>query len=383
MSESTLMGGAPRAAHGAAPAATARRIRVLVADDSALIRQTVRRVLDSDPELEVIDTARDGLDALLKVESLQPDVVTLDVEMPRLDGLSALKLLMERFPRPVIMFSSLTAPGTEATVRALALGAVDFLCKPTVATGVGISALADELVAKVKRAARARVRRITLPPRAPRAYPLAPPPLRLPPRADAPERLLVIGSSTGGPRALAELTAGLPPDLSCAGIIVQHLPAGFTRSLAERLDQGCALRVAEAQAGAALATGQLLVAPGDYHLSLAGTRVVLDQAPRRHGVRPSVDTTLEAAAEVFGPAVLAVILTGMGEDGTEGARAVKAAGGRVLAEAESTCVVYGMPRAVVEAGLADEVVPLDALPAAIVRHLGLLPTRGGRRAAHA
>lgn len=369
---------------GAAPAAAATRvIRVLVADDSALIRQAVRRVLDADPEIEVIDTARDGLDALLKVESLQPDVVTLDVEMPRLDGLSALKLLMERFPRPVIMFSSLTAPGTEATVRALALGAVDFLCKPSVATGAGISALADELVAKVKRAARARVRRITLPPRPTLSrVPSPPPPAPLLRPTAAPERLVVIGSSTGGPRALAELTAGLPPDLPCAGIIVQHLPAGFTRSLAERLDQGCALRVAEAQAGAELTTGHLLVAPGDYHLSLAGTRVVLDQAPRRHGVRPAVDTTLEAAAAVFGPAVLAVILTGMGEDGTEGARAVKAAGGRVLAEAESTCVVYGMPRSVVEAGLADEVVPLEAMAAAIVRHLALLPTRSTRRSAH-
>lgn len=377
MTEQTL-------AVGTAPAAAAARvIRVLIADDSALIRQAVRRVLDADPEIEVIDTARDGLDALLKVESLQPDVVTLDVEMPRLDGLSALKLLMERFPRPVIMFSSLTAPGTEATVRALALGAVDFLCKPSVATGAGISALADELVAKVKRAARARVRRITLPPRPTLSrLPSSPPPLPLARPAAGPERLLVIGSSTGGPRALAELTAGLPPDLPCAGIIVQHLPAGFTRSLAERLDQGCALRVAEAQAGAELAMGQLLVAPGDYHLSLAGTRVVLDQAPRRHGVRPAVDTTLEAAAAVFGPAVLAVILTGMGEDGTEGARAIKAAGGRVLAEAETTCVVYGMPRSVVEAGLADEVVPLDAMAAAIVRHLALLPTRSTRRSAH-
>jgi len=393
MSEHPAASAAAHAPRAAPTAPSGRVIRVLVADDSALIRQAVRRVLDTDPEITVVDTARDGLDALLKVESLQPDVVTLDVEMPRLDGLSALKLLMERFPRPVIMFSSLTAPCTEATVRALALGAVDFLCKPSVATGLSISALGDELITKVKRAARARVRRITLPPRgqgAPRSpvAPWRPPSDGLPrlghgPGGASPERLLVIGSSTGGPRALAELTAGLPPDLPCAGVIVQHLPAGFTRSLAERLDQGCGLRVAEAQAGDVLATGRLLVAPGDYHLGLAGARVVLDQAPRRHGVRPAVDTTLEAAAASFGPAVLAVILTGMGEDGTEGARAVKAAGGRVLAEAESTCVVYGMPRAVVEAGLADEVVPLDGMAAAIVRHLALLSPAGMRRASHA
>ncbi|HZR97056.1 MAG TPA: CheB methylesterase domain-containing protein [Chloroflexota bacterium] len=198
----------------------------------------------------------------------------------------------------------------------------------------------------------------------------------------APDRLLVIGSSTGGPRALAELTAGLPGDLPAAALIVQHLPAGFTRSLAERLDQGSALAIGEAREHDLLATGRALVAPGDFHLKLAGCRVALDQGPRRHGVRPSVDTTLEHAAETFGPAVLAVILTGMGEDGTAGARAVKAAGGVVLAEDESTCVVFGMPRSVITAGLADEVVPLDQMAAAIRRHLAALPARVARRAAH-
>ncbi|MBI3964332.1 MAG: chemotaxis response regulator protein-glutamate methylesterase [Chloroflexi bacterium] len=344
------------------------------------MRQSVRRVLDADPEIEVLDTARDGLDALVKIERLQPDVVTLDVEMPNLDGLSALRLLMERFPRPVVMFSSLTAAGTDATVQALSLGAADFLCKPSGQSSAGISAIAEELVSKVKRAARARIRRplaVT-----PVRLPVSPAP-RLPIGDPAPTRLLVVGSSTGGPRALAELMGALPSDLGCAIVIVQHLPAGFTRSLAERLNQLSPLEITEARDGDILTVGRALLAPGDFHLKLGTRRVALDMGPRRHGVRPSVDTTLEDAAAVFGGSVLGVILTGMGEDGAAGAGAVKAVGGRVLAEDESTCAVFGMPHAVITAGHADEVVPLDRMAAAIVRHLELLPERSTRRPSHA
>jgi two-component system, chemotaxis family, protein-glutamate methylesterase/glutaminase len=384
-----------------------RRIRVLVADDSALVRQSVRRVLDGDAAIEVLDIAHDGLDALLKIERLQPDVITLDVEMPRVDGLTVLRLLMERSPRPVVMLSSQTAAGAETTVRALGLGAVDFVHKPSVQAGLGFAAIADELIAKVKQAARARVRRPHGASPSPIAGGVAAParpaghlsrswaggrdeprpngeePTTLLHGGPPPDRLLVVGASTGGPRALAELLAGLPGDLPGAALLVQHLPPGFTRSLAERLNQGSALGVAEAQERDRLTTGQALVAPGDFHLKLAGSRVALDSGPRRHGVRPAVDTTLEAAAEAFGPAVLAVILTGMGADGTAGARAVKAAGGVVLAEAESTCVVFGMPRSVIGAGLADEVVPLDQMAAAICQHLATLPARATRSRVHA
>jgi two-component system chemotaxis response regulator CheB len=194
-----------------------------------------------------------------------------------------------------------------------------------------------------------------------------------------PDRLLIIGSSTGGPRALAEVVSSLPGDLPCAVIIVQHLPAGFTKSLADRLNQGSALTVSEAKDGDLLSVGHVLVAPGDFHLKVNGRRVQLDMGARRHGVRPSVDTTLETAAQAWGSSILTTILTGMGEDGTEGARAVKAAGGLVLAEDESTCVVYGMPRSVVENGLSDEVVPLDHMAAAIVRHLPSIRPRHPRR----
>lgn len=364
-----------------------RPIRVLIVDDSALMRQAVRRILSADPEIEVVDVARDGLEALAKVERLQPDVMTMDVEMPHLDGLSALRLLMERYPRPVVMLSSVTAAGAEATVKALALGAVDFMQKPGGHTPGGFAALGDDLLAKVKRAARARVRRLlaTRPARTTRpgqVTPVAPRSLLLTMPGRAPDRLLVIGSSTGGPRALNEVVSALPADLPCAVLIVQHLPAGFTRSLAERLDHGSALPVAEAKDGDFLSVGRVLVAPGDFHLRVVSRRVQLDMSPRRHGVRPSVDTTLESAAVAFGPGVLASILTGMG-DGTEGARAVKAAGGLVLAEDESTCVVYGMPRAVARAGLTDAVVPLDLMAAAIGRHVRVPRPRPTRSVADA
>ena len=387
----------PRQQPGDLPSRPASRgstpIRALVVDDSALMRQSVRRVLDADPEIEVIDVARDGLEALTKVEKLQPDVITMDVEMPNLDGLATLRLLMDRFPKPVVMLSSLTAAGAEATVRALALGAVDFMQKPAGQSG-GMAGMGPELVEKVKRAARARVRKPLLSTSHPASSARAPAvssgpsaqrpsvatPLVLGPE---PDRLLIIGSSTGGPRALAEVVAELPADLPCAAIIVQHLPAGFTRSLAERLDQGSPLSIAEAKDGDTLNVGRVLIAPGDFHLRVEGTRVKLDVGPRIHGVRPAVDVTLETATQSFGPAVLAAILTGMGQDGTEGARVVKAAGGLVLAEAESTCVVYGMPRAVAEAGLADEVVPLDQMAAAIGRHIHALPPRATRRLTNA
>jgi two-component system chemotaxis response regulator CheB len=378
-------------AAGLTRAAPAQRpIRVLIVDDSVLMRQAVRRILSTDPGIEVVDIARDGLEALAKVEKLQPDVMTMDVEMPHMDGLSALRLLMERFPRPVVMLSSLTAAGAEATVKALALGAVDFMQKPTGQSPGGLAAVADQLIAKVKHAATARVRKpLSLTPARPLiakpSVPAAAEPgaatLTQPGRE--PDRLLVIGSSTGGPRALAEVVSALPGDLPCAVLIVQHLPAGFTKSLAERLDHTSALSVSEAKDGEFLSVGRALVAPGDFHLKVVNRRVQLDMGPRRHGVRPSVDTTLETASAVFGSAMLTAILTGMGEDGTEGARVVKAAGGLVLAEHESTCVVYGMPRAVVEAGLADEIVPLDHMAEAISRHMYALRPRSTRRFADA
>lgn len=352
-------------------------VRVLVVDDSAFMRVMIRKLLSQDPALEVVGVARDGEEALAQVEALHPDVITLDVEMPRMSGLEFLSRLMAWRPTPVVMLSSLTQAGAEITVEALGLGAVDFVPKP--GQVVAIHQVADELVAKVKRASKAKVTPILTSPELGRARPSSDPArfAQTTTRAISWDRVLVIGASTGGPRALRHVLSALPGDLPAAVLIVQHMPPGFTRSLAHHLDQCAALQVREATAGDRLARGVALVAPGGYHMipDRDGS-IRLDQGPAVNGVRPSVDVTLLGTAAVHGDRAVAVVLTGMGHDGTDGARALKRAGGVVLAEHESTCVVYGMPRSVIEAGLADEVVPLDQMAEAIVRHLNAASAGG-------
>ncbi len=337
-------------------------VRVLVVDDSAFMRRVIADAIASQPDMEVAGVAHNGLDALLKVEQLQPDVVTLDVEMPDMDGLTALRHLMARYPRPVVMLSSQTQDGAITTLRALSIGAVDFVAKPSGAISLDFSRVREELLQKIRGAALARVRAQVAskcrPPEATR--------VQRPTYPGGFERLVVIGCSTGGPRALAALVPELPAEAPTAYLIVQHMPAGFTRSLAERLDASSPIAVREAAAGDRLEGGKALVAPGDYHLRLRPSGAVeLDQAARVHGVRPSVDVALESVSERFGSKTVAVILTGMGQDGAAGAAAVRQAGGYVLAEDESSCVVWGMPRAVVERGLAHRVAPLDGMAEAI------------------
>jgi two-component system chemotaxis response regulator CheB len=346
-------------------------IRVLVVDDSAFMRRVISEAIAAEPDMEVAGVATNGLDALLKVERVQPDVVTLDVEMPEMDGLTALRHLMARYPRPVVMLSSLTQAGALTTIRALTIGAVDFVAKPSGSISLDFHRVRDELIQKVRVAASARIGRPAPP--APRAA-RTPAGLSLPHRAF--EHLVVIGTSTGGPRALATVLPHLPVDDSTAYLIVQHMPAGFTRSLAERLDGITRLAVREAAQGDRLSAESVLVAPGDHHLRVkACGEIELDQAPRVHGVRPSVDVTLASLVETFGRRAVVAILTGMGQDGADGAAAVRAAGGYVIAEDESSCVVWGMPRAVVERGGADRVVPLDQVAGAIASALESRATR--------
>lgn len=343
-------------------------IRVLVVDDSAFMRRVIGEAIASQPDMELVGTAINGLDALLKVERMQPDVLTLDIEMPEMDGLTALRHLMARYPRPVVMLSSVTHAGAAATIRALTIGAVDFVGKPSGSISLDFQRVRDELLTKIRVAARARVSS-ERPAQAPRPVPVAV--HRAPGRPEF-ERLVVIGSSTGGPRALGTLVAGLPDDNRTAYLIVQHMPAGFTKSLADRLDTLSALSVREAAAGDHLAAGTALVAPGDHHLRVTtGGRIELDQSQRVHGVRPSVDVTLESVATHFAAQSTTAILTGMGCDGADGAAAIHQGGGYVLAEDESTCVVWGMPRAVVERGVVDRVVPLDGMSNAIVEALAV------------
>lgn len=357
----TFNGGVPQAS-----LQSPKPIRVMVVDDSAFMRFAITQQLNEDPELQVVVAASDGKEALRLLPQFQPEVITLDVEMPHLDGLSTLREIMKTFSRPVIMFSSLTKEGAAETIQALMLGAVDFVAKPD--NRLDIRAAMTEMRAKIKVAARAKLKPIS-----PLAWKSAVSPLS--PQPEKPvcayqknTPLILIGSSTGGPGALNEIIPALPATLLSPVVIVQHMPAGFTRSLAERLNSISPLKVKEAEPGDPLLTGQVLLAPGGFHLTLdEHERVALNQKPAVHGVRPAVDVTLNSLIQRFGKNVLAVILTGMGSDGTLGASILHSAGGYVIAEDESTCVVWGMPRSVVEAGAADAVLPRTKIARAIER----------------
>ncbi len=344
-----------------------RGIRVLVVDDSAFMRYVISKELSADPTIQVVGMARDGLDALQKIAQLRPDVVTMDLEMPRMDGLTALERIMRETPVPVILLSSWTQEGAAVTIRGLELGAADFVPKPSVVQATTSDSVWHQLIAKVKSAGALDGRRLgakgRFAPRRPEEVPVS-----LPTRtAGKADRVVVIGSSTGGPRALFEVVPRLPADLPAGVLLVQHMPPGFTRSLAGRLNDVSHLSVREAADGDQVQTGVALLAPGDFHLTVRrGGRVALEKSPAVHGVRPSVDVTMEAAASIYGAATVGVVLTGMGVDGTSGSLAIRRAGGVVMAEDEATCVVYGMPRSVWEAGAANRVLRLEAMAGAIV-----------------
>lgn len=338
-----------------------RPIRVLIVDDSAFMRVSIARYLERDPAIAVVGSARDGLEAIERIAELDPDVLTLDVEMPRMDGLAALQRIMADCPLPIIMLSSSTGQGARTTIQALMRGAVDFVPKPDALHDA--PTIMDELIAKIKAVATLR------PGASASRRPAQPAQPKVEQRRLQPgDQVIVVGASTGGPRALEQLFAGLSAQLPAAVVVVQHMPAGFTQSLAQRLDRTFPFRVKEAAAGDQLARGLALLAPGNVHLCFdQSRRAVLASGPPRNHVRPSIDVTMESAVERYGSRVIGVVLTGMGIDGTAGARCIKAAGGHVIAEHESTCVVYGMPRSVIEAGLADVVAPLPDLSAALMR----------------
>ncbi|MGE5561200.1 MAG: protein-glutamate methylesterase/protein-glutamine glutaminase [Chloroflexota bacterium] len=340
-------------------------IRVLIVDDSAFMRKIISDLLAGDRDIAVIATARDGLDAVEKCKQLRPDVITLDVEMPRLDGLQCLERLMVECPTPVLMVSSLTQEGAATTVRALELGAVDFIPKPSGSISLDMAKVRDDLINKVKVAARANVRPAR---RRPDALPVAAARPATPGRGG--RRIVCIGCSTGGPGALHEVLPRLPADLGAPVLVVQHMPPGFTRSLAQRLDELSPLRIREAAAGDRFGPGDVLIAPGGSHMTLASPdTIALNQDPPLHGVRPAVDITLSSVVQHFGGDAVGVILTGMGFDGARAMAELHRAGGRTIAEHQSTCVVYGMPRAVVEMGVADVVAPIHAIAERIVEAL--------------
>jgi two-component system chemotaxis response regulator CheB len=340
------------------------KTRLLIVDDAVVFRRLLSAELSSDPQLEVVGTAANGRIALARVSQVNPDVVILDVEMPEMDGLETLAQLRKSHPHlPVIMFSAFTERGAKATLDALALGASDYFTKPANGSGpeASLEVIRQQLLPRIKALAESARARAALPTPA-RDGPLAAPSRPRPPIKPGAIELVAIGTSTGGPNALAEVMRRLPSDFPVPVAIVQHMPPMFTRLLAERLCLESGLSVKEATAGSVLEQGTAWVAPGDYHMGVvrkAGQlRIELHQGPPENSCRPAADVLFRSVAQACGPAALAVIMTGMGQDGLRGCEAIREAGGQILAQDEATSVVWGMPGAVARAGLADRILPL-------------------------
>ncbi|MGB8217669.1 MAG: chemotaxis response regulator protein-glutamate methylesterase [Candidatus Methanoperedens sp.] len=377
------------------------RIKVLVVDDSAFMRKAITDILSSSQDIEVIGKARNGKEAFEKVIELKPDVVTLDMEMPVLDGLQTLGYIMSECPTPVIMLSGAESKHADVTMTAFEYGAVDFILKPSGNISLDMNKIKDEMVKKVKAAARVETHKLGFiqkhgkndnagisgmedfkdARKKPKVItgeekhnvdftePVEPD------KKSKFKKIIIIGTSTGGPRALAQVIPLLPSNLNAPVLVVQHMPAGFTKSLAERLDSQSGIKVREALDGDIVRPGTVLIAPGDYHMTVRQKEIngktkeviALDKSEKVQGVRPSVDVLLNSVASIYGANSVGVILTGMGSDGTDGIRKLKSAGGKVIAEDESTCVVYGMPRSIIEKRLADYVLPINKIAESIAQ----------------
>ena len=372
-------------------------IRVLVVDDSAFMRKAISTMLREAQDIVVVDTAKNGEEALQKVASLDLDVMTLDIDMPGMDGLTVLEHVMKLHPLPVVMVSALTEDGAALTIRALELGAIDFIPKHLGGSSLKISLIREPLQEKIRVAAKASSkirsgglqnissqpvgRTSPCPPISLQRAKVSPPSFKGPLSLDQSDPgVLVIGCSTGGPQALQTVLASFPATFPCPIVVAQHMPKFFTKPFAERLDQLCALKVRQAEEGDQLHPGLILIAPGGQHMMLKryGQMVTthISEEPQELPYRPSVDLLMQSAADLYGPKVTGVVMTGMGQDGLEGARAVKHMGGSVFAQDEATCIVYGMPKAVAEQGLADKVIPLNKISSDIQAWLHRQPKQG-------
>jgi len=334
-------------------------VRVLVVDDSALMRKLIPKILERSDSIEVVGTAMDGHIGLKKIEELAPQVITLDLEMPGLNGIETLKQIMRRWHLPVVVVSSHSTAGASITLKALALGAVDFVAKPH-DVSARMPEIAEELIAKILTAAQSRGVSVQFLPDA------APADRARKPDPAAPTRIVAIGVSTGGPNALQYVFSQLPAEFSGSILVVQHMPEGFTELFARRLDESCRMRVKEAQSGDLLLAGRVLICPGNRHLTvkrlpLGNVAVLVDDEPV-NGHRPSVDVLFRSVAGEFGARSIGVLMTGMGEDGASGLGAIRTAGGLTIAQDQESCVVFGMPRAAIERGYAMRVVSLQDLP---------------------
>lgn len=356
------------------------KTKVLIVDDSALIRSVMKEIIGSQPDMEVVGVAPDPIVARDLIRQTNPDVLTLDVEMPKMDGLDFLEKLMRLRPMPVVMVSSLTERGSDITMRALELGAIDFVTKPKISIQSGMREYADMIADKIRAASKAKVRSRS-PQAASSASVAASPEPTVRVNFASSEKLIIIGASTGGTEAIKEFLMRMPSD--CPGIlIVQHMPEGFTRSFAQRLDSICRIAVKEAEHGDRVLPGHAYIAPGHSHLLLgrSGANYVahLDQAPPVNRHRPSVDVLFHSAAVNAGKNAVGVILTGMGKDGAAGMMEMKQAGAHNFAQNEATCVVYGMPREAVMVGAVHEVAPLQELPGMVLDFLNKNSSRALR-----
>ncbi len=340
-----------------------QQVRALVVDDSALMRKLLPQIIERDGSIQVVGTAMDGEFALKKIEELKPDVITLDLEMPRMDGMETLRQITRRYGLPVIIVSSHTTEGASATFKALNQGAFDFIAKPKDALSSNMEEIARDLVTKIRAAAMSRLvpkREIQLNfervQKVSRVRPLA-------------RKIVAIGISTGGPNSLQYVLSQLPADFPASIVVVQHMPEGFTELFARRLDECCAVDVKEAQTGDLLLAGRVLICPGNRHIKVRrmpqASVAILNDDPHVNGHRPSADVLLYSVASEFGTDALGILMTGMGEDGAEGLGAMRRAGALTIAQDEQSSIVFGMPRAAIERGYAVRVVPLDAMANAI------------------
>lgn len=371
-------------------------INVVVIDDSAFIRNWLTMLLEKDPEIKVVATAKDGLDGIEAIRKHDPDVVTLDIEMPRMNGLEALAVIMKEMPRPVLMVSSLTSEGAESTLKALELGAADFIAKKPIIDNAYQEGILNRVRAVAKGGAIMRMRRLaqqrqiasrsaTPPPTPPRppaqttasSFTAARPPLTRPTAEEPPKLnmpagrpkrdIVAIGVSTGGPPAVQKILSALPADFPAAILIAQHMPAAFTGPFAARLNNSSALTVKEAENGEKIRAGTVYISPGGQHLTVKpNLDIVISPEPTSELYKPSATLLMDSVGRTFGRKALGVMLTGMGSDGLEGAKVFKQQGGRLIAQSEQTCVVYGMPKAVVDAGITDEIADLENIPQAII-----------------
>ena len=353
------------------------KIKVLIADDSRLTRRLLRKLLESDPRIEVIDEASNGEEAVRKAIDLSPDVIIMDVVMPKMDGITAIKEILKNRPIPIIVFSSITQEGSKATLDALEAGALEVIPKPGgTPIPTSLSEIKNELLRKVRVLATiGKAKLIARGVRASVAIPKVVVPKIKPVTEEPAPVVAFIAASTGGPQTLMRVVPKISARIRAATLIVQHMPPLFTKSLAERLDRASQIRVKEAEEGDEVLVGHGYLAPGGYHMIVKVRRgkpvIELNKGPKVHGVRPAADVTMKSIAEVWGPATVAAVLTGMGCDGAEGAAAIKARGGYVIAQDEETSIVWGMPKAVVERGLADAVLPVDRIGDEINRVLRL------------